>query len=241
MNRRGYPSDISNEEWSFVAPYLSLIKEDAPQRNHDLREVFNALRWMIRSGSLWRYLPGDFPPWEAVYQQSQRWLRAGVFEDMTGDLRSLLRLLEGRAENPTATMFDGRTLKSTPESGERAGFDGYKRTRGSKVHLAVATLGLLLTLVVTPANEQERHQVEELAQKVQTVTGQSVELAYVDQGYTGENAANAAKGEGIELFVVKHEEAKQGFVLLPRRWVVERSFAWMSRLRRLARDYQQIA
>ena len=101
------------------------------------------------------------------------------------------------------------------------------------------TLGLL-TLVVTPANEQERDQVEELAQKVQTVTGQSVELAYVDQGYTGENAANAAKGEGIELFVVKHEEAKQGFVLLPRRWVVERLFAWMSRLRRLARDYERL-
>lgn len=240
MSRRGYPSDVSDEEWSFVAPYLSLIREDAPQRNHDLREVFNALRWMIRSGSPWRYLPGDFPPWEAVYQQSQRWLRAGVFEDMTGDLRSLLRLLEGRAENPTATVLDGRTMKSTPESGERAGFDGYKRTRGSKVHLAVDTLGLLLTLVVTPANEQERRQVAELARKVQAVTGQSVELAFVDQGYTGENAANAAKNEGIELFVVKHEEAKKGFVLLPRRWVVERSFAWMSRLRRLARDYERL-
>ena len=160
-----------------------------------------------------------------MYQQSQRWLRAGVFEEMSRDLRNLLRLLEGRAENPSATILDGRTLKSTPESGERAGYDGHKRKRGSKVHIAVDTLGLLLALIVTPANEQERRQVETLAQKVQTVTGQSVELAYVDQGYTGENAANAAKGEGIELFVVKHEEAKKGFVLLPRRWVVERSFA----------------
>ena len=179
----------------------------------------------MRSGSPWRYLPGDFPPWEAVYQQSQRWLRAGVFEAMSHDLRSLLRRLERRAENPSATILDGRTLKSTPESGERAGYDGHKRKRGSKVHMAVDTLGLLLTLVVTPANEQERRQVEVLAQKVQAVTGQSVELAYVDQGYTGENAANAAKNNGIDLFVVKHEEAKKGFVLLPRRWVVERSFA----------------
>ena len=241
MNRRGYPSDVSDEERAFVAPYLSLVKEDAPQRKHSLREVFNALRWMIRSGSPWRYLPGDFPPWEAVYQQSQRWLRAGVFEAMSHDLRSLLRRLERRAENPSAKILDGRTLKSTPESGERAGYDGHKRKRGSKVHMAVDTLGLLLTLVMTPANEQERRQVEVLAQKVQAVTGQSVELAYVDQGYTGENAATAAKSAGIELFVVKHEEAKKGFILLPKRWVVERSFAWLSRLRRLARDYERLS
>jgi len=240
MKRRGYPSDVSDEEWAFVAPYLSLIREDAPQRRHDLREVFNAVRWMVRSGSPWRYLPGDFPPWEAVYQQSQRWLKAGVFEAMTHDLRGLLRLLKGRAENPSATVLDGRTLQSSPESGERAGYDGYKRKKGSKVHMAVDTLGLLLTLVVTPANEQERQQVEALAKQVQNVTGESVEIAFVDQGYTGENAADAAEAEGIKLFIVKHDEAKKGFVLLPRRWVVERSFAWMSRLRRLARDYERL-
>lgn len=195
---------------------------------------------MVRSGSPWRYLPGDFPPWEAVYQQSQRWLKAGVFQDLTHDLRGLLRLLEGRRENPTATVFDGRTLQSTPESGERAGYDGHKRKKGSKVHMAVDTLGLLLTLVVTPASEQERAQVQALAQQVQTVTGESVEIAFVDQGYTGENAAEAAESQGIQLFVVKHIEAKKGFVLLPRRWVVEHSFAWMSRLRRLARDYERL-
>ncbi len=83
MTRKVYPSDVGDEEWAFVAPYLSLIREDAPQRSHDLQEVFNALRWMVRSGSPWRYLPGDFPPWEAVYQQSQRWLKAGVFQEMT--------------------------------------------------------------------------------------------------------------------------------------------------------------
>ena len=130
-------------------------------------------------------------------------------------------------------------MKSTPESGERAGYDGHKHKRGSKVHMAVDTLGLLLALVVTPANEQERRQVEQLAQKFQAVMGQSVEIAFVDQGYTGENAANTAKDEDIDLFVVRHEEAKKGFVLLPRRWVVERSFTWMSRLRRLACDYER--
>jgi transposase len=139
-----------------------------------------------------------------------------------------------------AVVLDGRTLQSTPESGHRAGYDGHKKKRGSKTHVAVDTLGHLLALVVTPASEQERAQVEELARKVQEVTGESVELAYVDQGYTGQDAAEAAESQGIRLEVVKHAEAKRGFVLLPRRWVVERSFAWTARFRRLARDYERL-
>jgi transposase len=238
--RKVYPSDVTDDEWAFAAPYLALIREDAPQRTHSLREVLNALRWLVRAGAAWRYLPGDFPPWEAVYQQTQRWLAAGVFEAMTHDLRELLRVAAGRKPQPTAAIFDGRTLQSTPESGERAGYDGYKRKRGSKVHLAVDTLGHLLALLVTPANEQERAQVEALAKAVQETTGQSVELAYVDQGYTGDEPAQAAAAHGIQLEVVKLPEAKRGFVLLPRRWVVERSFAWASRFRRLARDYERV-
>jgi transposase len=241
MNRKQYPSDVSDEEWSFAAPYLSLMTPDAPQRRYEVREVFNALRWSVRTGAAWRYLPGDFPPWEAVYQQTQRWLKAGVFEAMAHDLRALLRSLQGRAEDPSAAVLDGRTLQSTPESGSRAGFDGYKRKKGSKVHAAVDTLGLLLTLVVTPADEQERAQVEKLASQVQAVTGETVELAFADQGYTGEAAAEAAAAHGIKLVVVKHTEAKRGFVLLPKRWVVERSFAWTSRFRRLAKDYERLA
>lgn len=239
-NRKVYPSDVSDDEWAFVVPYLVLMREDAPQRTYDLREVFNALRWLVRAGAPWRYLPGDFPPWEAVYQQTQRWLAAGVFEAMVHDLRELLRVAAGRKPQPTAAIFDARTLQSTPESGERAGYDGYKRKRGSKVHLAVDTLGHLLALLVTPANEQERAQVEALAKAVQETTGESVELAYVDQGYTGDEPAQAAAAHGIQLEVVKLPEAKRGFVLLPRRWVVERSFAWAARFRRLARDYERV-
>jgi len=137
--------------------------------------------------------------------------------------------------------MDGRTVQSTPESGHRAGFDGHKRRKGSKVHAAVDTLGLLLALVVTPANEQERAQVEELACRTQEVTGENVEVAFVDQGYTGEAAEQAAAAQGIKLVVVKHNHTKRGFVLLPRRWVVERSFAWTSRFRRLVRDYERLA
>lgn len=240
MERKAYPSDVSDEEWAFAAPYLTLMTEEAPQRDHSLREVFNGLRYIARSGAAWRLMPHDLPPWYTVYQQTQRWLKAGVFEAMVHDLRALLRVAQGRNANPSAAIFDGRTLQSTPESGERAGYDGAKRKRGSKTHMAVDTLGYLLALLVTPANEQERAQVEQLAQEIQVVTGESVELAFVDQGYTGDQPAEDAAKHGIRLEVIKLPEAKKGFVLLPRRWVVERSFAWAARFRRLARDYERL-
>jgi transposase len=236
-----YPSDVSDEEWAFVVPYLTLCRLDSDQREHDLRAVFNALRWLVRSGAPWRMMPHEFPPWPAVYQQMQRWLRAKCFEAMVHDLRMLLRAYAGRDVQPSAMVLDSRTLQSTPESGARAGYDGAKRRKGSKVHAAVDTLGELLALHVTAANEQDRDQVEQLAQAVQEITDQSVELAYVDQGYTGQRAEDAAKAHGIQLEVIKHTEAKRGFILLPRRWVVERSFAWAARFRRLARDYERLA
>lgn len=239
MTRKTYPSDVTDDEWAFIAPYLTLMREDAPQRDHDLREVFNGLRWIVRTGSQWRMMPHDLPPWYTAYQQGRRWINAGVFEDMVHDLRALLRLAKGKKEQPTAAIFDGRTLQSTPESGERAGYDGHKKKKGSKIHMAVDTLGLLLALHVTPANEQERAQVKELAEDVQEVTGGSVEVAFVDQGYTGDQPAQDAQATGMELIVVKLPEAKKGFVLLPKRWVVERSFAWTARFRRLARDFER--
>lgn len=239
--RRGYPSDVTDEEWALVAPYLALCREDAGQREYPLRDVFNALRYVVRTGCQWRYVPNDLPPWNVVYQQVQRWIRARCFETLVEDLRMLLREFAGRKAQPTAMVIDSRTLQSTPESGARAGYDGAKRRKGSKVHAAVDTLGHLLALHVTPANEQDRAQVGELARQVQEMTGDHVQLAYVDQGYTGEAAVEAADEHGIELEVVKHTEAKRGFVLLPRRWVVERSFAWAARFRRLARDYERLA
>lgn len=239
--RRPYPSDVSDDEWALVAPYLTLLRESAEQREHPLREVFNGLRYLVRYGVAWRAMPNDLPLWHAVYDQARRWLAAGCFEMLAHDLRAVLRLAAGRTEEPSAAVLDSRTLRSTPESGARAGWDGYKRTRGSKLHLAVDTLGHLLALHVTPANEGDRTAVATLAEAVQDATGQNVTLAYVDQGYTGESAAEAAQAHGIALEVVKLSDAKRGFVLLPRRWVVERSFAWMARCRRLARDYERLS
>src|ERR1700754_1371901 len=240
MSRKPYPSDVSDDEWTFVAPYLTLMNEDAPRREHSLREVFNALRWIVRTGASWRMMPHDLPPWEAVYQQTQRWLKADVFAAIVHDLREILRLAAGRKGKPTAAIFDSRTLQSTPESGGRAAYDGAKRRKGSKTHIAVDTLGNLLALHVTPANEQDRAQVGQLAEAVQEVTGETVEVAFVDQGYTGETAAQEAEARGMRLEVVKLSEAKKGFILLPRRWVVERTFGWAARFRRLARDYERL-
>lgn len=240
MNRKAYPSDVSDDEWAFVAPYLILMREDAPQRDHPLREVFNGLRYIVRGGIAWRMMPNDLPPWHTVYQQTQRWLKAGVFEAMVHDLRVLLRLAQGRHAQPSAAIFDSRTLQSSPESGTRAGYDGAKRRKGSKTHVAVDTLGHLLALHVTAANEQDRAQVGQLAQQVQAVTGEHVEVAFVDQGDTGDDAQQQATEHGIRLEVVKLPDVKNGFVLLPRRWVIERSLGWMARFRRLARDYERL-
>jgi transposase len=240
ITHQPYPSDVSDAEWQFVVPYLCLLPEDAGQRVHDLRDVFDAARWIVRSGSAWRYLPKDFPPWEMVYQQTRRWLAAGCFEAIVHDLRAVLRFAAGRGPEPTAAIFDSRTMQSTPESGGRAGYDGAKRRKGSKVHAAVDTPGHLLALHVTPADVAGRERVAALCEAVQEATGDSVELAYVDRGYTGPGAEIAAADEGIDLAVVKLEEAKRGFVLLPRRRVAERSFGWAARLRRLARDYERL-
>jgi transposase len=239
-SHQGYPSDVCDDEWELVVPYLTLLPQDALQRRHDLRAVFNAARWIAHTGAPWRYLPSDFPPWPAVYQQVRRWLAAGSFEGLAHDLRTLLRVLKGRQPHPSAAILDARVIQSSPESGARAGYSGAKRRRGSKVHAAVDTLGHLLALSVTAASEDERTQVAALTRQVQAVTGQTVEVAFVDQGYTGEAAAATAAEQGIRLVVVKLEEAKHGFVLLPKRWVVERSFAWTARFRRLARDYERL-
>lgn len=241
MTRAAYPSDLDEEMYHFVVPYLVLKPEYAPQRKYPLREVINALFWIARTGSQWAYLPHDFPPHKLVHEQAMRWFERGCFETLLHDLRLLARQEALRDAEPTAVIIDSRTLQSTPESGHRAGYDGAKKRNGTKIHLAVDTLGNIITLLATPADEQDRAQVADLCLQVQEVTGANVELVFADQGYTGEATALQAAQQGVELQVVKRPEGEKGFVLLPRRWVVERSFAWTSRFRRLSRDLERLS
>jgi transposase len=141
------------------------MDEQAPQRTYPLRELFNGLRWFVRAGCPWRMMPNDLPPWSAVYQQTQRWLRAECFEAMAHDLRAIVRLALDRNAEPSAAILDSRTLQSTPESGSRAGFDGHKKRKGSKVHLAVDTLGHMLALRVTPAYPSEQPRFDSAIEK----------------------------------------------------------------------------
>jgi transposase len=231
---------VSDAEWAIAAPYLTLLPEEAGQRRHELRDVFDGLRYIVKTGAPWRWMPHDLPPWPAVYQQAQRWLRAGCFEALVHELRARLRRAAGRTPEPTAAIPDSRTLQSGPESGARAAWDGAKRRRGSKVHMAVDTLGDLLALHVPPAADQDRAQVGRLAEAVQAITGGKIEVAYVDQAYTGDEPAEAAAAYGIRPEVVKHAEPERGFVLPPRRRAAERSSAWAARLRRPARDYERL-
>jgi transposase len=224
--RTPYPTDASDEECALLVSYLTLMRQDVPQRKHSLRELVNGLRYIARTGLQWRFRPNDLPPWAAVYPQPRRWIEAGVVA-LIADLRELIRLGSDLSAQPSAMIRDRRTLQSTPESGDRAGWDGAKRRKGTKVHLVVDTLGLLLALHVTPANAQDRAQVEAMA-----------EAASVDQGSTGAASRQAAAEHGIQLEV---PDVKHGFVLLPRRWVVERDFGGMSRFRRLARDQERLA
>ena len=162
---------MTDEEWLFVLPYLLLSCEENRSRVYALRDVFNAVRYVVKGGNQWRLMPNDLPPWRVAYQQMRRWMKAGVFELLVADVQSLLRELGGRKGQPTAVCIHSRTLQSTPESGARAGYDGAKRRKGSKVHIVVDTLGHLLALRVTPASSSDREQVAALAEQVQQMTG----------------------------------------------------------------------
>jgi transposase len=220
--RTPYPTDVSDVEWAFLAPHPTLMRE--VQRQSPLRGLFNGL-----------------PPWHAVYQQTRRWLDADVFGAIITDLRELVRLGADQAPQPSATVLDSRTLQSTPDARQRAGWSGAKRRKWTKVHRAVDPLGPLLALHITPANAQDQAQVATLAAAVQETTGQTVTIAYVDQGDTGDEPRQAAADAGITREVVTPPEAKRGFVLLPRRWVIERDVCWLSRFRRLARGQDRLA
>jgi transposase len=239
--RKPYPSDVSDAEWELPVPYPTPMREDAPRREYSSRDVLDAVRYAVRTGCPRDFLPHDFPPASAAYRQARRRVAAGAFEGIAHDLRTIPRRVGEREAQPTAVALDGRTPQPTPEGGARAGYDGARKRDGSEGQIAVDTLGHLLAVKVTAANGQERAQVAELTPRLREVTGGTVAVAFVDRGYTGGTPAEEAQRSGLRLEAAKRPEAGKGFVLLPRRRVVERTSGWLGRSRRLARDYERSA
>jgi transposase len=235
--RKPYPSDVSDDEWALIAPYLTLLPEDAGQRAYPLREAFNGLRYIIKTGVRCRMIcrPGQ----RSTSRRGAGWRGAVSKRCWTTCGRCCARLWAVQRSRAPSSSTPAPCVPRRKAA--RAGYDGGKRKKGSKLHIAVDTLGNLLALRVTPANADERVEVGPLTRTVQAVSDNNVDVAFVDQGYDGPNAAEAAAANDVELIVVKLPKAKKGFVLLPRRWVVERTFAWATRFRRLVRDYERYA
>ena len=207
-----------------------------------LREVFNGLRYVVKTGAPWRWMPHDLPPWAAVYQQAQRWLAAGCFEQLAEDLRAVLRLAAGRAPEPSAAILDSRTLRSSPESGERAGYDGAKRKKGSKVHWRWTRWATCWRCTSRPPTPTIAPRSGGWPRPCRRPPARASSWPIVDQGYTGREAGRGRPRRTASSWRWSRlPEAKRGFVLLPRRWVVERSFAWATRFRRLVKDYERYA
>ena len=232
-----YLSDLTNAQWEYLKPMLPKPhKRGRPPT--DRRLVLNAILYVLKGGISWRLLPANFPPWQTVYHVFRAWTLDHTWAALQDALRVCVRRLEGRNDQPSAAVLDSQSVKSDGHGGE-VGYDAGKRIKGRERHLLVDTLGLLLGVVVTPASCPER----DGAQKVLTRVADwftRLRRLWVDGGYTGEAFADWVQGHWpkIEVEVVKRSDDMQGFVVLPRRWVVERTFGWLMRHRRLVRDYE---
>jgi putative transposase len=238
MKRKPYPTDLSCEQWKLLEVMLPPPEQFGRKRSVDLREIFNALLYVLRSGCAWRYLPHEFPKWTTVYYYFQKWRNAEWFISVNDRLRRLLRRHMGRDENASAGSLDSQSVKTSEEGAGERGFDAGKKINGRKRHILVDTLGLLLAVKVHAASIQDRDGAK-LLLKTCRERFPRLFLIWADGGYRGKLIKWVAVNCLLALEIVKRSDDLKGFQVLPRRWVVERTFAWLNKQRRLSKDYER--
>ena len=241
-SQQAYPTDLNDTEWTQIAPYLPESRSTGAPRKQGWRTILNAMFYVVKNGCVWRALPHDFPAWQTVYHYFRLFRKTGLWEQLHTNIREAVREQAGKAAQASAMIVDSQSAKSA-EGGEKRGFDGGKRVSGRKRNLLVDTVGLVVLAKVTAANVQDVHAGKQLfialAQKPALFT--RLEKIFADGGYRGELVDWVQLHLNVVFEIVLKLRDQKGFQVLPKRWVVERTFAWITRTRRLARDYERLA